>query len=81
MNNVKYTGGCEPPSEIKEFSEIELQIDNISKDIEVLYYQMTEMGERLKSILSPENPQDSSGAKALRCSISPLGGKIRKYSF
>jgi hypothetical protein len=77
MNDIKYTGGYDPISPPKDFSEIELQIDNIYKAIEVLYYQITEMSERLKPVLAPEYPQDSSGEnKRIRCSISPLGEKL-----
>jgi peptidoglycan hydrolase CwlO-like protein len=71
MNDTKYTGDSEP-----SLSEIQLQIDNISKDIEALYYQMTETEERLRSVLAPEFPQTPSESKAIKCSISPLGEKL-----
>ncbi len=74
MNNLKYTGESNSPNTL---SEIETQIDNINKDVELLYLLTTELEERAKSALSPSYPEEAN-AKSLRCSISPLGERLEE---
>jgi hypothetical protein len=71
MNDIKYTGETPKVS----LSEIEIQVDSLSKDIETLYLISTELEERLKSVLSPSYPEEES-SKGIMCSISPLGMKL-----